>query len=442
LYFIVKKRLSTSIALWLFPIFWVTFEWAHNLGELSYPWLTLGNTQIYNSLWVQFVDITGVWGASLLLATMNVILTKLILNFSKFKHFSDFVKHPQNSILITSALLIIIIPLLYGVVRISQFKHEDLIKNKPTVSVGLIQPAINPWRKWEISVDEMIKLQMDIADSLINEGLKPDLIIWNETAIPSYVRINHKYDYWNLLDWCDKQKISLLSGFAELRYYNSENKTVTARIDSNQTDTYYESYNSCMLIQSGDTDLPQVYTKMRLTPMAERLPYSEFLMFMRSWFEWGVGISAWGIGTEQKNLNLYLNSDTAKIGPVICIESIYPEFVSIAALSGAEFLVIITNDAWYDYTPGPEQHYLIAAMRAIENRRYIARCANTGVTGVISPTGKTISRLKEYNKLGLYEIVPRITELTFYSKHGDWLALTTFFISLLSVIFSYLKKKI
>jgi apolipoprotein N-acyltransferase len=256
------------------------------------------------------------------------------------------------------------------------------------------------------------------------------------------VRINHKYDYWNLLDWCDKQKISLLSGFAELRYYNSENKTVTARIDSNQTDTYYESYNSCMLIQSGDTDLPQVYTKMRLTPMAERLPYSEFLMFMRSWFEWGVGISAWGIGTEQKNLNLYLNSDTAKIGPVICIESIYPEFVSIAALSGAEFLVIITNDAWYDYTPGPEQHYLIAAMRAIENRRYIARCANTGVTGVISPTGKTISRLKEYNKLGLYEIVPRITELTFYSKHGDWLALTTFFISLLSVIFSYLKKKI
>lgn len=442
LFFIVKKRISTHAALWGFPVFWTLFEWAHGLGELSYPWLTIGYTQIYNIYWIQFVDITGVWGASLLIALVNVIILKSILLFTKLNGIKEFSQNQQGKVLLVSILLIFIIPIFYGLVRTSQFNHSELISQNKNLSVGIIQPAINPWRKWEMSVDEMIKLQMDIADSLLTNDNKPSLIIWNETAIPRHVNVSNKYTYFNLLSWADDRGVSLFTGVAEVQYFNSKNKTLTARRDSSQADLYFESFNSSILINPNQLGDAQSYQKMRLTPMAERLPYAEQLMFMRSWFEWGVGISSWGIGKKQKNLNVEVNNSTASLGPVICIESIYPEFVSNTVSNGAEFLVIITNDAWYDYTPGPEQHYVIAAMRAIENRRYIARCANTGVSGVLSPIGTSISRLPQYTKAGLTENIPLLKNLTLYAQFGDWLAYMILFATILFIASAYIKPSI
>jgi len=439
-FFIIKKRLSTRAALWLFPFLWTAFEWFRNLGEFAYPWLSIGNTQINNHYWIQFVDITGVWGAGFLLILFNVIIVNIMLEIGKYDSYGKYFSQRKSKILFISAFVIIVLPLLYGFIRLKDFLHENLLAQNPVISVGIVQPAINPWRKWEISVDGMIKLQFDIADSIINSGNKPDLIIWNETAIPRYIDVKNKYDYLILSDWCSTRNVSLFTGFAELRYYTSKTKTVTARRDSTQKDAYYESYNSSLMINPYEQTIPQVYTKMRLTPMAERLPYGEYLMFMRAWFEWGVGISAWGIGTKQINLDVRKTGDTIPLGPIICIESIFPEFVSKTAKNGAEFLVVITNDAWYDHTPGPLQHYLIAAMRAIENNRYVARSANTGMSGVISPTGKSISQLPQYVKAGLYEKIPRLKIITIYTKYGDWLCYLSFFVTIIAIIASYLKK--
>ena len=442
LFFIVKKRISKNVALWSFPFFWTALEWAHNLGELSYPWLTIGNTQIYNVYWVQFIDITGVWGASFLIVMLNVLIVKLIQLYGLSKNLSAIFTRISGIAYTIAISVIIAIPIIYGIFRYKQYSHEKLKSENPQVSVGIIQPAINPWRKWEISVDGMINLHFDIADSMISVGKKPQLIIWNETAIPRYTQVTVPHDYRYLTEWVNKSGVSLFTGFSELQFYTEENKTVTARIDEGSDGGYYEPYNSSMLITPNDSGFPQSYRKMRLTPMAERLPYSEQIMFMKSWFEWGVGISAWGIGKEQKNLVVKNSKDSAILGPIICIESIYPEFVANTAKNGAEFLVIITNDAWYDYTPGPEQHYLIAAMRAIENRRYVARCANTGVSGVISPMGKTISKLPQYQRLGLYEEIPLIKTITFYSEYGDWFGLLVFLISIIMIITAYTRKKL
>jgi apolipoprotein N-acyltransferase len=442
LFFIIKKRISTNFALWSFPFFWTAFEWAHNLGELSYPWLSIGNTQIYNVYWVQFIDITGVWGASFLVAMLNILLVKLIQLFSQSKNLSAIYSRTSGIVYTIAISVIIAIPIIYGIFRDKQYSHDKLKFENPHISVGIIQPAINPWRKWEISVDGMINLHFDIADSIISTGKKPQLVIWNETAIPRYTQVTVPHDYRYLTQWVNERGISLFTGFSELQFYTEENKTVTARVDEGSDGGYYEPYNSSMLINPNDSGYPQSYRKMRLTPMAERLPYSEKIMFMKSWFEWGVGISAWGIGKEQKNLVVKSASDSIILGPIICIESIYPEFVANTAKNGAEFLVIITNDAWYDYTPGPEQHYLIAAMRAIENRRYIARCANTGVSGVISPMGKTISKLPQYQKLGLYEEIPLIKTVTFYSEYGDWFGLLVFLVTVILIITAYTRKRL
>jgi apolipoprotein N-acyltransferase len=441
IFFMIRKKISNNIALLLFPFIWVSFEWFHNLGELSYPWLTLGNTQIYNHYWVQFIDITGVWGASLLIIFTNILLLKLLLNYKSIGK-SEFLKSKNLKIISLGIFVIIILPIIYGYFRLKDFDEDKLYSERSVVKVGLIQPAINPWRKWEMSVDEMIHIQMKIADSLIFSNYKPDVVIWNETAIPRYIVAKDKYTYSFLNNWCDSRKTSIFTGFAELRYFNSKNKTATSRKDTTLEDSFYESYNSCLLINPNEVHSPQVYSKMRLTPMAERLPYSEYLMFMRSWFEWGVGISAWGIGTDQHNLQVKTTNDSAMLGPIICIESIYPEFVSNTTGNGAEIIVIITNDAWYDNTPGPEQHFLIAAMRAIENRRFIARCANTGVSGIISPTGKTMSRLSQYTRSGLSEPVPRLKEKSIYVLYGDWICKLSSVITILTFIYSLIKSKL
>lgn len=438
-FFKVREKFSVETALVLFPFFWVAFEWFHNLGELSYPWLTVGNTQIYNHYWIQFVDITGVWGASFLVLLTNVVLVQLFLLYKAGK-INDLIKTSKGIIRITILLSIIVLPIIYGAFRIQKYDNDILFKENPSIRVGIVQPAINPWRKWEMSVDDLIRIQLDIADSLVNSSHKPDLIIWNETAIPRHINLQDNFGYYFLTNWCRSRNTSLFTGFAELIYYNSKNKTATSRQDTSLIDTFYESYNSSLLINPSDDSKPQVYRKMKLTPMAERLPYSEYLLFMRSWFEWGVGISAWGIGQNQNNLNVISNNDTTSIGPVICIESIYPEFVSKTSTNGSDLIIVITNDAWYDNTPGPEQHYLISAMRAIENRRYVARCANTGVSGVITPTGSTLSRLPQYQKSGLSVSVPKIKDITIYSQLGDWVAELATIITLISLSVLVFKK--
>ena len=110
-----------------------------------------------------------------------------------------------------------------------------------------------------------------------------------------------------------------------------------------------------------------------------------------------------------------------QVAPIICIESISPNFVRKFAALGAGIFTIITNDAWYNYTFGPPQHFAIAQMRAIENKRYLARCANGGISGFISPTGRIINTAEQYQNSAITESIPELNDLTIYSRFGDWI---------------------
>jgi apolipoprotein N-acyltransferase len=139
-----------------------------------------------------------------------------------------------------------------------------------------------------------------------------------------------------------------------------------------------------------------------------------------------------------------LKNDSIKLGVIICIESIHPHHTRELVMKGTNMLAIITNDSWYDYTAGPRQHYIIAAARAIENRRYIARCANSGVTGVISPTGKSIIEAPQYQKTAISASIPLIeaSELTLYSRVGDVCPIACFVLTIIIVSFIRLQLKI
>jgi apolipoprotein N-acyltransferase len=445
----VKFKFGRPTALWLFPAIWVSFEWLHSLGDMAYPWLTIGYTQIYNSYWIQIVDSGGVWMASFIIVTINMIFLNIIFKFREQTKRrvgrARFARPPGllRSLFVVGLLLVI--PMIYGFVRIEQFNHEELLHRNESKRFAIIQPSIDPWQKWQNSVVGQIRLHQRIQDSLRRCCGEIDCAVWSETAMPFVsLSFNAEHDFSFLQRWVDTSGISLLTGLSDYYFYkHGETVPPTARFVNGDTTKAYTAYNAAVIINPGieNPDELQIHRKMRLTPFAERVPYEELFYFARSWVEWGVGISSWGKGEIQKPLLIINDNDSIKIGTIICIESVYPDFARGFVEKGSEVLSVITNDAWYDNTVGPEQHYLIAAMRAIECRRYIVRCANTGVSGVITPTGESLVRARQYSREGIAAQVPLMNYKSLYVEYGDWLPVLSTLAVIIALISAYFLKR-
>ncbi len=453
IFFIFKKKLGFDKAILFFPFIYLAFEWLHSLGEIGYGWLTLGYMQILNTWWIQFIDITGIWGASFLLLWANVFFVKLILliiNSPNKSFFKLLLSNKTATNYLLGILLILFLPYFYSFFAIKQFNYQDNLSKYQSLNVGIVQPNINPWAKWSGNSVSQITLHQHISDSLINthqsnqkESL--DLLIWSETAIPYvYLEFNSFDDLSILQNWINKRQIPLLTGFSQF-YLFPKNSTHSKWASQLRFDTaqYYLTYNSAVIIEPDKhysrNNPPQVYQKTRLTPFAENFPYKNIFTFAVSWFNWEVGISNWEQGGGAKNMIVRKGNDSINIGTIICIESIYPDYVRQFTKQGAKMLTIITNDGWYDHTVGPRQHYLIACARAIENRRYIPRVANTGVSGLISPLGKSITEIEPYTRKAVEVRVPLLNEGTFYVQFGDWLPILSFIIVIILLIFINLK---
>ncbi|MFN3305918.1 MAG: apolipoprotein N-acyltransferase [Candidatus Kapaibacteriota bacterium] len=439
---IFVNKIGWQRAVVLFPFVWLTFEWLHSLGDLAYPWLTVGYTQIYNHYWVQIADIAGVWLCSFLILFVNVFVFMAIedIKLNKNTTLKAFIKNRY----VIFALIIFALPYFYGLIRIQDFKYEKLIKQGEKIRVGIIQPNINPWRKWETNALSQIQIHKQIQDSLSAMIKGIDLFIWSETAITLLdleVNAFHKFDnFYQMLNG----NSSLLTGFADFRFLSPKEKpSFTTKYLFGDSTKPYDTYNSILLLNPDNSF--QIYHKNRLTPFGEHIPYGEILGFAKSFLEWNVGISSWAKGKEKNVLEMKTFTKECKIAPIICIESIYPDYCRQFVQNGAELMVIITNDGWYDHTFGPLQHYLIATVRAIENRRFVARCANTGISGIITPTGQTLIKAEQYQKTGFAADVPLIDQATIYTKIGDVLPYVSFVFNLIIFIIiltNYFKSKI
>ena len=134
------------------------------------------------------------------------------------------------------------------------------------------------------------------------------------------------------------------------------------------------------------------------------------------------------------------NTSVGKIAPIVCYESIYPEFVAEQCRKGAELLSVITNDGWWGDTPGYKQHFSFSRLRAIENRRWLVRSANTGKSGVISPTGEVISETQWWKEDVLLAQTELLNENTVFSIYGDYLGRSSAFVWMLIFIYAISKK--
>ncbi|MBL7998034.1 MAG: apolipoprotein N-acyltransferase [Candidatus Kapabacteria bacterium] len=407
LYRSIRSRYSEARALMVLPFLCTAIEWLHSLTDASYPWLAVGYTQVYHTILIQSADVWGVWGVGWLIYCMNAVLAWWVMQRQIMQ---------REAIAFGAALVIL---LGYGAWRMSSV--DAAMSDATKIRASVVQPNINPWQKWDGDIHSMIEQHIRLQDS-VNALTQSDISIWSETAIPDDLQLpQNAHHAARLHAWVDSSNTALLTGTADYVFYPAATAPPTARRSPLNPDLKWTIFNAAALYSQGDTGT-SIHHKSRLTPFGEGVPFSDDLTFLRSWLNWGVGISGWNKGGGATVLPLRRGNDTAaRIGPVICIESVYPSFVADYARRGADILSVITNDAWYDGTAGPEQHYCIARLRAVESRRAIIRCGNSGISGLIDACGRSVQQEQPRTPLAATYSAPLLHIITPYMTLGDWL---------------------
>jgi apolipoprotein N-acyltransferase len=428
-----RSNLLKNLHLILFPFIYTAFEYIHSLGQLAFPWLTIGNTQTYYIEKIQFIEYTGVYGLSFLLLVINVLIYLAIKNIFK--------KGRILSVATLRYLIVIIliytIPSIYGFFVLMNSDSEGLRKLK----VGLIQPNTNPWIKWEEDRFQQLKLYLDMTKDLLSEEPDIELMVYPETAFSYYILLPAYRHYFEILKgFIDNSGVAILTGLPDAKFYDDPSEAPPSSHVIPETGQRYDAYNAMALILPG-SDRIQKYGKIRLVPFAERLPYADTFPFLIEPLKWGVGISSWAIGKDTTVFEMMSkDGDIVKFSGVICYESIYPSFTREFIKRGAEFLIVITNDSWFGNTSGPYQHFQYAILRAVENRRSIVRCANGGISGFIDPYGRVIRKSKFYVRTYMSEQIVLAEEQTFYTRYGDIIAYISEYLTFLAIIYGLILK--
>lgn len=366
---------------------------AEMLSIKIFPWM-LGHSQLAYTYFAQVADIAGAAGISFLMLWIGQAAVDLLQK-----------RRMQKSILVAALTLAAVN--IYGWYRVGQIRELK----SPTQEVALIQANISLEEKHSVTLP---RANLERYYELSAEREKNDLlIIWPESVLTEFIAADIKHASDDRLGRVPFFRSAMLL-LGSLTYANDES-----------------IFNSAIGI-APEGSVVGVYHKQILMPFGEYTPLSSTLPWLK---EINSTAGEFTAGDEIRVFEFPDDRDGLKVSPLICYEDIIPELSRRAVNKGAELLINMTNDAWFGDTAAPLQHNLIASFRAIENRRYLLRSTNTGLTAIVDPLGKTIGSLQPYSEGVLQQSVDLIklkSPAAFYN-FTFWLklaALSMFLISL------------
>lgn len=410
LYYQLRKKYSYTIAAAGLISFWIAYELLHQTWDLSFPWMNLGNGFAGFHQLVQWYEYTGVYGGTIWVWLSNLILFQILYTYWLNKRN----KIAQKGIIMPLVwLAIIVIPC---VLSISRYVGYEEPTNPAEIVV--VQPNVDPYAKYTtMSIEEQVNNLIRLSDSIAQPNT--EFFIWPETAISETTNeetIRTSRVFIRLQDFLNRYKNgNILSGIESYLIYDSA-KTSSARPLENGM--YWDAFNAAVLLEN--TGKVQFYHKSKLVPGVEKMPFRESLSFMTPLFS-AFGGATGAYGSQEEPSVFYAQSGIGA-APVICYESIWGDYVGEYIQKGAQFIAIVTNDGWWGNTSGKDQHVAYAKLRAIENRRWVARSANTGISAFINQRGDIVQHTNWWEPTALKQEINLNEELTFYTKHGDYLA--------------------
>lgn len=420
------RRLCRKGAKWLpylfFAAIWLAWEHIYFNIDLTWPWLTLGYAFATSHKLVQWYEVTGVLGGSLW------ILSASILAFCGIREAMD--GHRKAAGWLAGALgAVVLIPTVCSLIRYYGYQEKG-----EAIEVALIQPNVDPFERHghgtttQQELDEqMIRLFERVITPQTRYLITPETVTYgislnNVAASESFERYKaflERHEGANLL----------FGSLTNQPYFCEERPTLTAR----KLPWYWmDRYNSALLMDS--RNLYGFYHKSRLVPGTECIPFLNQAPWLGTLVEKFGGASG-SYGRMEKMLVLRGN-DGIGVAPMICYESVYGDYSRGAVRDGADFMAVMTNDAWWGDTPGYRQHFRYAALRAIENRRDVAQAANTGYSGFFNQRGDVLQRSAWWTEEALSGEVHLNKELTPFTRHGDVIGRWARWISLLLALLS------
>ena len=398
-----KKRLPLRTAYIFLVTLWIAFEKFHLKWDFSWPWLNLGNVFSEDIQWIQWYEFTGTFGGTLWILLINIGIFEVFKNHPPSWKNTLWVKK-MSPWLVGIAIPISISLLLYQ-------SEKDLT---PTTEVLLLQPNIDPYNeKYDNENNYYFDLLVQMtSDQITNETryiFTPETYFGTGfgTALEEFKTsiLHRKID--SLLE--KNPNIQLITGIQSYNVYRTEKPpTLTANLI--RDGVWVDFYNSALKMEHHEN--PEFYHKSKLVVGVENMPYKSFFRPILGDFLLDLGGTVSSRATQQYRSVFEHKKINLKVGPIICYESIYGEFVTEYVRKGAHFLAIITNDAWWGDTPGHKQLLSYARLRAIETARSVVNISTVGTSAVISPDGATLDSIPAYQPAEMLTTVPLSTTIT------------------------------
>ena len=379
-------------ALWLAPALWVATEYGRLAIFGGFPWVLLGYSQVTVLPLAQLASVTGVWGLSALLVLSACGLVWPLLSTG-----------PRRMWAPVAVALGVALIAGWGAARVADAEMRSA--GRP-LKVGIVQGNVAQDIKWDPArAGEIFARYLRLTTQVAEQGAR--LILWPESSTPFY--FEHGDESQVLREFARQRGVALLVGS-----------------DQWEPGAPPRIYNAAFLVTT-DGQTGGVYRKVHLVPFGEYVPAKNLLFFAKPLVE---AVSDFAPGTEVNTLPI----PGGQLSTAICYEVVYPALIREGVLNGSTLLTTITNDAWFGRSSAPTQHFAMAAMRAVEQGRYLVRAANTGISGVVDPYGR-VDFASELFVEGAWAADVRLIEgKTVYGVYGDWVVWASLLLAAASII--------
>lgn len=436
LYHLVAKRSTQKLSLIFLVAIWLSFEKFHLWWDISWPWLNLGNVFSEKITWIQWYEYTGAFGGSLWVWLLNIIFYIAAKDYLTDKNRALLAKR------VGIAMLFFAIPVVISYYSYINYSEKGL----KTADVVVLQPNIDPYEeKYQFSNEDtseaMSYFLLDKLDHKVNFIITPETMLSRNILIDELANSAPVNTLKNL--FLAFPQVNWVVGVSLLKFIEDK-KDVTAQ--SNylaEKDIWYNDYNSAFLLNYDyfRSDTLPLYHKSKLVVAVENFPYQHLLKPILGDMLIDLGGTV-ALKTTQSERSVFTGRETfGKAAPIICYETVYGEFVTDYIKKGANFLAVLTNDAWWGDTQGYKQLLSYTRLRAIETRRSVARSANTGISAFINGRGDILKALpyRDFNTLRC--TIALNEEVTFYVRMGDYIARIAGFLAFFIFLYAIAKKR-
>jgi apolipoprotein N-acyltransferase len=361
------------------PLVWVATELARTHLFTGFPWVLLGYSQVTVLPVAQLASVSGVYGVSALVALVSAGAAATALQAWPVRRYLPAVA--------TGCVVLAVAG--WGGLRLAR---SELTRGGPPIRVGLVQGNVDQAEKWDPArASRIFERYLEMTRQAVDASA--EFVVWPESSTPFQFEE----------DSASAERIRALAVGARV--------PILLGSDQIERGSPVRYFNSAFLVRA-DGGTGGVYRKMHLVPFGEYVPLRQVFFFAAPLVE---AVSDFSAGETP----VLLPVGGHRVSTAICYEIVYPGLVRQFVTGGSELLTTITNDAWFGRSSAPYQHFAQAAMRAVENGRYLVRAANTGISGVVDPYGRVVARTGIFESAVVVHEVRFLQSLTVYARAGD-----------------------